>query len=1004
MPGPERAMSDDDRWHEVDKLFDAALDLPPEERAAFLESRCPPDLRQQVETLIKGSAQIDGYLPPGAGLEGSLARGVLDDLERGGAAPGAAQAGALIDGYRLTSRLGEGGMGEVWEAEQVTPVRRRVAVKLIKPGMDSRHVVARFESERQALALMNHRNVAQVFGGGATPSGRPYFVMEFVPGVSVTEYCRRHSLPLEPRLSLFLEICEGVQHAHYKGIVHRDLKPSNILVTEEQGRPVPKIIDFGVARALDTHLTADTVLTEQGQIIGTPEYMSPEQADPLTGDVDTRADVYALGVLLYELLAGVRPFDAADLKALGFLELLRRIRETDPPRPSQRAEPTQSRRLRGDLDWIVMKAIEKDRTRRYVSPHEMAEDVRRHLMNQPVLAGPPSKAYRLKKLVRRHRATVAAATLAVIALVAGSVVATTQAVRARRAERAARADAETARQVSEFLVELFEVSDPGVARGTTVTARELLDRGAARMKDELAGQPLVQARLQTLVGEINRKLGSFDAARPLLEQALATRESVLGVSDPESVRTLHALARLHGDQGDFAKAEALFREAMERVDSAPRPDAAEGARLRCQLANLLREKARYAEAEELLRQGLAVLTRELGPGNRDVGAAWGDLGSTLGLAGKVAEAETAFRTAISINEATLGPDHPELASTLNNLSGLLVRSGRMDEGRTTLLRAIAIAEKAYGKDHPSVASMVAGLGALHGREGRLDAALAAFTRALAIRERVFGPEHALTAQVLKNMGLVYVLQGDYLEGRRTLERTLAIEQKTVGPEHPQAAWTELRLGALHARLNELDAAEASYRRGVASFEKARGAGTNDLVSGVRGLAEVALRRGRLAEAETLMARALTLVENGNPKNPELPPTLTAAARLRLRQRRYADAQAALDRARPLQPPGHPGLVATLVLAGDVQAAQGEFTAAESSYREALAIAEKAHGPTHPDTAEALHGLGVALDRQGRAAEAADCLERALAIRNKLLGPRHPDTRATARAQDALGKG
>jgi non-specific serine/threonine protein kinase/serine/threonine-protein kinase len=949
------AMSDDDRWREVDRLFDAALDLPPDQRAAFLNARCPAELRAEVETLIKGSAQIGDYLPAGAGLEGALAQDVLDDLERGAAAAGAVQPGALIDGCRLVARLGEGGMGEVWEAEQLTPVRRRVALKLVKLGMDSRHVVARFESERQALALMNHRNVAQVFGGGATAGGRPYFVMEFVPGVSVTEYCRRHALPLHARLALFLEICEGVQHAHYKGIVHRDLKPSNILVTEEQGRPVPKIIDFGVARALDTRLTTDTMITEQGQIIGTPEYMSPEQADPASGDVDTRADVYALGVLLYELLAGVRPFDASEIKTLGFLELLRRIRETDPLRPSQRADSTHSRQLRGDLDWIVMKAIEKDRARRYVSPHEMAEDVRRHLINQPVLAGPPSRSYRLRKLVRRHRATVAAAALTVTALTAGAAVAVTQAVRARRAERAARADAATARVVSDFLVELFEVSDPGVARGGTVTARELLDRGAQRMQG-LAGQPVVQARLQTLVGDIYRKLGLFESARPLLEAALATRERQLGVYDRETIKTLHSLARLHGDHGEDARAEDGFRAALARVAAAPFPDRVEEGRLLCELGNVARAKARYDEAEQLFRRCLAVLTKELGPAAEDVGGAWGGLGGVLSLAGKMAESENAFRIALSIEEVAQGKDHPEVAATLNNLSVTLIRSGRLAEGRECLLRAIAISEKAYGPDHPAVASKLAALGGVYGREGRLDDALGVLSRALAIRERVFGPEHGQTAAVLKNIGLTYVLKGDYEAGRRTLERVLAIERKAVGLGHPQTAWTQARLGALHVRLGHLDEAEVYYRSGLETIEKVLGPDSIEAVSGLRGLADVALRRGRLGEAEGLLARALAAAEKVSATNPEIGPISNGFGELRTRQRRFAEARAALERARSMLPPGHPAQAETLVLLGDLQVAQRRPTAAEPLYREALAVAEKAHGRDHPDVAKAQQRL------------------------------------------------
>jgi eukaryotic-like serine/threonine-protein kinase len=343
-----------------------------------------------------------------------------------------------IGAYRLLQRLGEGGMGDVWLAEQTTPVRRQVALKVIKAGMDTAQVVARFEAERQALALMDHPAIATVFDGGTTPEGRPYFVMEYVKGEPITTYCDRQRLTVAERLELFTRVCEGVQHAHQKGIIHRDLKPSNVLITIQDERPVPKIIDFGVAKATAQHLTERTLFTELGVMVGTPEYMSPEQAEMGGLNIDTRTDVYALGVMLYELLTGALPFDRDELRRAGFLEIQRTIREKEPPRPSTRVGPpgpasteaaknrhTEPKRLvselRGDLDWITMKALEKDRTRRYASASDIAADIQRHLSDRPVLAGPPSLAYTAKKFVHRHRGPVVAALLLLISLVAGLV-------------------------------------------------------------------------------------------------------------------------------------------------------------------------------------------------------------------------------------------------------------------------------------------------------------------------------------------------------------------------------------------------------------------------------------------------------------------------------------------------------------------------------------------------------------------------------------------------------
>ncbi|HET9317356.1 MAG TPA: serine/threonine-protein kinase [Vicinamibacteria bacterium] len=941
-----------DRWRVVDALFDAALDLPPRDRPAFLDANCPPELRTRVDALIASSSRIDTFLPAGAGLQGAIADSLFDALENGEGSPGDAHPGATIDEYRLVARLGEGGMGEVWEAEQASPVRR-VALKLLKLGMDSKRVVARFESERQALALMNHRNVAQVFGGGATPSGRPYFVMELVHGPSVTDYARRRGLDLRARLRLFLDVCEGVQHAHHKGIVHRDLKPSNILVTEEEGTPVPKIIDFGVARALDTRLSAETFVTEQGQIIGTPEYMSPEQADPGTGDIDTRADVYALGVLLYELLAGVRPFDAEELRTLGFLELLRRIRETEPPRPSQRADSTQGKRLRGDLDWIVMKALEKDRARRYVSPHEMADDVRRHLANQPVLAGPPSRSYRLRKLVRRHRGSMAAATLALVALLTGAVVAATQAVRATRAELAARAEAETARQVSDFMVELFEVSDPRVARGHVVTARELLDRGAERMQHQLTEQPLVQARLQAMMGRTYRNLGEFEPATGLLAASLKTRETLLGAADPETVRTLTALARLELDRKDYARGEAMFRDALDRTSHMKTPDRVEEARIRCHLGNVLMTRARYAEAEDLLRSCRDALIRELGPDDAIVASAWGDLGNVLNLAGRRVEAETAYRRTIDIRSAR-DPDDPRLAVALNNLGSLLTVTKRPAEAEPYVERAKAIEEKVYGPEHPRLAGTLGTLGLLHRRQGRLDASAADFARALAIREKIHGRSHAAVAEVLNDVGYTALLRGDLAAARAALDRALGIDLAALGPDHLQTAATYVHLGALRVRRGELDAADVAYARALAAIEKVRGPEAAEAVACLVGLAEVALRRGHLADADALLARAERLGEASG----DLATVLNTLGALRLRQGRPHEARAVLDRARALQ--GEEDLVRaeTLARLGDVLVAQALVPSAEPQYREALELRTRVLGPAHPDTVAVSRALAA----------------------------------------------
>ncbi len=438
--------------------------------------------------------------------------------------------GQVIGPYTLFELIGEGGMGEVWLAEQKEPVRRRVAIKLIKAGMDTQEVVARFESERQALALMDHPNIAKVFDAGSTPEGRPYFVMEYVAGLPITAYCDRHRLTTKQRLELFIHVCEGVQHAHQKAIIHRDLKPSNVLVSEVDGKPLPRIIDFGVAKATSQRLTDHTMYTHIGSIIGTLEYMSPEQADSGGRDIDTRTDVYSLGVLLYELLVGALPLD---IRKLAFAQALKLLREEDAPKPSTKLRamgetstktaqdrgvdaPTLARQLRGDADAIVMKSVEKDRGRRYATPLELSADIERLLHNEPVRARPANAVYRLRKYVRRHRLGVAIAGSLVVLLVGVAVM---QEVQLRRIKR----ERDRADRITRFMTDMFKVSDPSEARGNSITAREILDRASQQLNAGLASDPDAQAQMSYVMAGVYDGLGLYDRSEQLARGAMETR-------------------------------------------------------------------------------------------------------------------------------------------------------------------------------------------------------------------------------------------------------------------------------------------------------------------------------------------------------------------------------------------------------------------------------------------------------------------------------------------------
>ena len=558
----------------------------PDERQAFLSKACAENavLRARVEQLMANHFRAGSFLERPAAILNTAAQPVQGEA-----------LGTLVGPYKLLEQIGEGGMGVVYVAEQQRPVRREVALKLIKPGMDSKQVVARFEAERQALALMDHPNIAKVLDAGTTDAGRPYFVMELVRGIPITEYCDQARLTVRQRLEVFVQVCRAVQHAHTKGVIHRDLKPSNVLVTSHDGIPVPLVIDFGIAKALGQQLTERTLHTAFALIIGTPMYMSPEQAEFNQLGVDTRSDLYSLGVLLYELLTGATPFDQERLRTADHEEMRRVLREEEPPRPSarlstlgatlstasdrRRVDPRSlTQMLRGELDWIVMKALEKDRNRRYETASAFAADVQHYLSDEPVEACPPSASYRLRKFVRRNRRLLAPMAVIATVLMAATVVSAWQAWRASDAESRASSEAAIARAVNDFHQDLLlQVdSDPkleGEIRGKrNLTVGEALDRAAATVHARFGNQPLVEAAVRLAIGQAYRGLDELQPAIPHLERAVALHQAHLGPTHTDTLDDMETLAGTYSWVARYAEAIALRQQVLATFTAMLGPD------------------------------------------------------------------------------------------------------------------------------------------------------------------------------------------------------------------------------------------------------------------------------------------------------------------------------------------------------------------------------------------------------------------------------------------------
>jgi non-specific serine/threonine protein kinase/serine/threonine-protein kinase len=703
-------------------------------------------------------------------------------------------------------------MGQVWLAEQTAPVRRQVALKLIRGGMYDDAALRRFQLERQSLAMMDHPAIAKVFDAGATADGQPFFVMEYVPGLPITDYCDRRKLTIRERLELFIDACEGVQHAHQKAIIHRDLKPANILVVEVDGKPKPRLIDFGLAKAA-TPVEGQTLFTQTGAFVGTPGYMSPEQADPMNQDVDTRTDVYSLGTALYELLTGSLPFDHKQKRPVD--EMLRQLREEDPPRPSAKvgANPATAtkvaaergtdakqlaRELRGDLDWIAMKAVDRDRGRRYRAPSELAADLRRYLDHQPIEARPASAQYRLRKYLRRHRIGVSLAAVIVAFLASFAVV---QAIQLRRITR----ERDRATRITDFMTSMFNVSDPGQARGNSITAREILDKASSNVGTGLAKDPQLQAELMDVMGVVYEKLGLYPRAQTLFEQAVNIQRRLLGPEHPDTLRTSDYLGFTLQRNNHLTESEKLLRQTLDIQRHVLGPTYPDTFRTLNDLAGALQLQHRFAEVVKLERETLETERRVLGPEYSETLRSMSTLAHNLEFQENHAEAEKLQRDVLEVERRVYGPDHYQTLQAISGLAMILGNEGKLPEAEKLQRETLEIQRRVLGPDNLYTLTTAGNLARTLYLESRNTEAEPLERETLDAERRVLGVDNNQTLNTMNNLDAILIAQGKYAEAEALEREGIAIEQRTFGPRGPHMPYFLYDLAdaaALQGRKNE----------------------------------------------------------------------------------------------------------------------------------------------------------------------------------------------------------
>ncbi len=862
------------------EFFLEALAHPAEERTAFVVRACAGDasLMAEVEDLLKIHDEAGQFMNHPSSDRATIAahRTALD-----GDSLGATEIqGSMIGRYKLLEQIGEGGFGTVWMAEQREPVTRRVALKIIKLGMDTKQVIARFEAERQALAIMDHPNIAKVFDAGATETGRPYFVMELVKGVPITQYCDAQNLAPHDRLELFISVCQAVQHAHQKGIIHRDIKPSNVLVSQHDDKPMVKVIDFGIAKATAARLTEKTVFTEFRQMIGTPAYMSPEQAGLSDLDIDTRTDVYSLGVLLYELLTGTTPFDIKTLMSAGYAEIQRIIREVEPPTPStrlstmkdelpsvaanRRTEPARLTKLvRGDLDWIVMKCLEKDRGRRYETANGLAADIQRYLSGEAVVAAPPSATYRINKFVRRNKGAVIAGSLVTAVLVlgiAGTSYGLAWAIRER--DRAAQ-EASRAKAMNSFMTEMIMSANPEGAGDRGVTVAEMLLKASGKADRTLRDEPIAEGEARTFLATTLRTMGRIDEAAKEARRAVELRAGGIERNTLHHAESIRSLGEIHMARGDYQAAVASYQQVLSILGAMHPAQLKELCIAHFDLAKAMTKLGQFAEAEQTLNEGdeIAGRLKLLDQGIRaDYLGARAVIASTWH--GDLAKAE-----AMQVQDVALRRQLPYpilLADTLNDLAITKMKKGASAEALELYQECLDIQRKSYGDAHQAVAITLENMAnAFYSRE-EYDQAISRLDEVLAIRTKLFGADSFPVARTRFNMGVVASTMDNNARGLELIDGALVVFRKRLGENHVEVGQALRNRAVCLKGLGRLDEALRDARQALAIFNVAVTPTERGRLLTLVDMTELLCLKGSSAEAERLVKETLSQLDPQKP--------------------------------------------------------------------------------------------------------------------------------------------